>query len=517
MKYIYIIDLKDGLVKKEEYNFEKVNHYGRGLAKHLVERYVEKDTRRFDYDNAIVMAPGLFSGTLVPSTGRLVLATKAQGDKGVQISNLSGSIAQKLASLNIAALVIKGECEENNKKIIAIDKDGIKVVERIDLAYKKAEETIDILRRDYEKDSAVIGIGPIGENLLALSTLFSTYPEGEPKYYCSRGAFGDVFGKKGLKAVVITTDKYFQGQCYDKEGLSLEAKKLGKVIVNNDICGGALPGYGSITLMKMLKQGRNVEIPVISGKGNTTILKDKVNRTCSPLCVIGCLNRHCTKDEDMFSSPAESEAYAALQQCFGIEDVKFTREINRQLFELGADSIEFLFGCNLYAKANKIEVTKEILMDMVRDLENLTLVGRTIGTKTSGIYNLYKENNDLKDLVSKPSTSQEKSFNISLKYKPKGFENISDLELLYGEIIMLENLGFCLFSSFALIDNEEALNIISNLFYYRTGVKVTPEELIIYGLNCIDEEIKFEAQAKDASVEKTIPEFVKVLYRYFQS
>ena len=82
---------------------------------------------------------------------------------------------------------------------------------------------------------------------------------------------------------------------------------------------------------------------------------------------------------------------------------------------------------------------------------------------------------------------------------------------------MLENLGFCLFSSFALIDNEEALNIISNLFYYRTGVKATPEELITYGLNCIDEEIKFEAQAKDASVEKTIPEFVKVLYRYFQS
>ena len=83
--------------------------------------------------------------------------------------------------------------------------------------------------------------------------------------------------------------------------------------------------------------------------------------------------------------------------------------------------------------------------------------------------------------------------------------------------MMLENLGFCLFSSFALIDNEEALNIISNLFYYRTGIKIDPKKLIEDGLKSIDEEIEFERQAKNYSVEKTIPEFVKVLYRYFQS
>lgn len=517
MKYIYIIDLEDNTIKKDDYSLEKENYYGRRLAVSLIEKHVGKDIKRFQKDNAIVMAPGLFSGTQVPSTGRLVLATKAEGDKGVQIGNISGSIAQKLASLNVAAIVIKGQCEEEIRKIIAIKDSGISVLERNDLKYKKSEETIDTLRNDYNSDSAIIGIGPMGEKLVALSTLFSTYPEGQPKYYCSRGAFGDIFGQKGLKAIVVTTDKYFQSKCYDKKALSVEAKKLGKLIVENDICGGALPGYGSITLMKMLKQGRNIDIPEVQIKKNTMILKDKVNKTCSPLCVIGCLNRHCTKDEDMFSSPAESEAFAALEQCFNIQDVKFTREINRELFELGVDSIEFLFSCNLYSKANDIKVTKEILMNMVRDLENLTLVGRTIGTKTKGIYNLYKENNNLKDLVSKPSISQEKNFNINLKYKPKDFHNISDLELLYGEIMMLENLGFCLFSSFALIDNEEALNIISNLFYYRTGIKIQPKKLIDDGLKSIDEEIEFERQAKNASVEKTIPEFVKVLYRYFQN
>ncbi|WIV12656.1 aldehyde ferredoxin oxidoreductase N-terminal domain-containing protein [Proteiniborus sp. MB09-C3] len=513
MKKLYAIDLSNENISVENYDLNSLEHYGRGLAGYLVEKNVRENTDRFDEDNVIVMVPGLFTGTNVPSTGRIVLATKAKREKGLQINNISGAMAQKLASLDIAAVVIKGKSRDKNA-IITINSDGCRISHENDLKDLKVSNTIDYLRNIYGSNSAIVGIGPSGEAQLPLSTTFSTYPEGEPVYYCSRGCFGDIFGSKGLKAIVVQSNNYFKSSVADKESLRVEAKKLGKIIVGDPICGGALPSYGSITLMKMLKDGRNIKFEKKEKKGATKILDKKINRTCAPLCVIGCLNRHSDSHDSMFSSPAESEAYAALKGIFHIDDMTFTKDFNKAAFELGLDSIELIFACALYLKAENITGTKEILIKLLSDVEKLNVTGRVIGSRTQGIYKLYSERSELLPMVSRPSTTEEKNFNVKLTMK-KSFNNISDLELLYSKIIMLENLGFCLFSSFALIDNEEALAILKNLYYYTTGVEIEAKQLIDYGLKSLERELDFERRAKGISAQKTIPEFVKVLYRYF--
>lgn len=513
MKKLYTIDLSHENISIEDYDLSSLGHYGRGLAGYLVEKNVRNNTDRFDEDNVIVMVPGLFTGTNVPSTGRIVLATKAQREKGLQINNITGAIAQKLSSLDVAAVIIKGKSKDKNA-VITINADGCKISHENNLKNLKVSSTIDYLRKIYGNNSAVVGIGPSGEAQLPLSTTFSTYPEGEPVYYCSRGCFGDVFGSKGLKAIVVQSDSYFNSSVADKEALRIEAKKLGKIIVGDPICGGALPGYGSITLMKMLKDGRNVPIKKKEKKATTKRLDKKINRTCAPLCVIGCLNRHSNSHDNMFSSPAESEAYAALEGIFDIHDMAFTKEFNKKAFELGLDSIELIFSCALYLKAENITGTREILMKLLSDVEDLNITGRVIGGKTQGIYKIYSEKSELLPMVSRPSTTEEKDFNVKLAMKCK-FDHISDLELLYSKIIMLENLGFCLFSSFALIDNEEVLDILKKLFHYTTGIEIETKTLIDYGLKTLERELDFERRAKESSAQKTIPEFVKVLYRYF--
>ena len=42
--------------------------------------------------------------------------------------------------------------------------------------------TIDKIKNIYGKECGIVGIEEAGENLLPVSTLFSTYPEGEPVF-----------------------------------------------------------------------------------------------------------------------------------------------------------------------------------------------------------------------------------------------------------------------------------------------------------------------------------------------
>lgn len=495
--------------------------YGRGLAAYLIEKNVEDNVDRFDNENAIVMVPGICSGTLVPSTGRITIASKKSKSEGIQFANLGGTFSQKLASLDIAAVVIKGISTHEKPVVLVFSKDSVCIEKAFNLKESEVSNTIEVIRKKVGLDTAIIGVGPAGEHMLPLSSLFSTYTEGKvPEYHCSRGAMGDIFGAKGIKAIVVKNKNYFNSSVFDKEGISKYSKVLGKIIVNHPICGKALPGYGSITLMKMLKQGKNIKVPSSNNKMSCDKIKtinstNNINRTCSPICVIGCLNRHLKEGDSLYSSPAESEVYAALKESIHIDDKKFASELNKKAFELGLDSVEFVFTCALYFKANNINAKEKDIMDILEEIKKLSVLGRLIASKTSGVYNFYKDKKELKELVTKPSVYEENKFNIFIKSKPEIFSDLEDLDYLYSMIMTLGNFGICLFSAFALIENEHILNTLSDVFYCKTGVKTNPSEIVRYSLKCLERERKYEINAKLKSVEKTIPEFVKVLYRYF--
>lgn len=521
MNKIVYINLSEGTITQELFEIKKGMEYGRGLAGYLMEQSVPGDIGRFDDENAIILVPGLCSGTLVPSTGRITIAAKKEKGEGIQFANLGGAFSQKLASLDIAAVVIKGTNNSKNPVSLIFSKDNIYIEKNFALKGLEVSKTIEVIRKNVGEDSAIIGVGPAGEHMLPLASLFSTYTEGKmPEYHCSRGAMGDIFGAKGIKALVVKNKNFFNSSVFDKEGISKASKVIAKTIVDHPICGDALPGYGSITLMKLLKQGKNIKVSAKDNKIDCNKIKTKglynnINKTCSPICVIGCLNRHVKEGNNFYSSPAESEVYAALKEAFNIDDKKFASDTNKKAFELGLDSVEFVFTCALYFKAISKSADEKDIMDILEEINKLSVLGRLIGSKTQGVYSFYKDRKELKELVTKPSVHEESKFDIFIKSKPKIFSNISDLDYLYSMIITLGNFGICLFSAFALIEKEDTLSVLSNIFYCKTGVKIEPFEIVIYSLECLEREKVYETKAKLQDAQKTIPEFVKVLYRYF--
>ena len=513
MNKIYVVDLSNEEIEVKEYS-SKENAYGRGLAIELVEKYGTFESERYSAENVMVFAPGILTGTLTPSTGRMVLATKEGKGLGLQISNITGELPQKLASLDIAAIVIKGKSKRKGTYLY-INENSIELRNNLALMGKSVSEIISIIREQYGSDSGMIGIGIAGDMMIPLSTFFSTYKEGIPEFYCLRGNMGDILGSKNFKGIVVDNKNFFNSSCANTLGLSIEAKKIAKIITENPICGTALPGYGSITLMKILKREGYIEQSEKKAQIARTFDGEKINKTCSPLCVIGCLNRHSNTTSDFFTSPAESEVNAALEEKCQIADIKFSKLINQKAFQLGLDSTEFIFSCSLFAKTQGITPTKDLILELLDEIEKGSLIGRVVGGRTFGIQKLYTDSSDFINEVTRPSIKEESNFRVNLSKKYEEFSDMGDMELLYTQIYILENLGFCIFSSFALIDNEDALHSMAKLLSYKSGIDINVKDLISYARDSLHKELEFFKKSALYNIETNIPEFTKVLYRYF--
>lgn len=64
MGRIFYIDLTEEKITEKQ---NTAMDYGRGLAARIMEEEVPPNTDRLDKDNAIVLIPGLLSGTVAPS------------------------------------------------------------------------------------------------------------------------------------------------------------------------------------------------------------------------------------------------------------------------------------------------------------------------------------------------------------------------------------------------------------------------------------------------------------------
>ena len=321
MSKIITVDLSEGQIGESEYTFGPGRDYGRGLAMRLLKEHVPDSCGRLDAENAVIYTPGLFTGNMAPSATRGLIMSKGEGKKGLCVSSITGDFPQKLASLDIASIVVTGKYEKRNA-VIFVDPNGAELMCMPELEDHTTAEMVDMLRKQFGEDCAIIGTGQAADRMMPLASIFVTYPEGQPRFYCPRSGVGDIPGSKGLRAVVLKAQTYFGSPCVNKEAFRDTGKRLAKIIMDNEICGGALPGLGSITLIHLLKSRQAVpEVEKRSREGAETAEKQggcRTNYCCAPMCVIGCLNRHSAGTGEVFSAPEESEVRAALTQCLSL-------------------------------------------------------------------------------------------------------------------------------------------------------------------------------------------------------
>ena len=361
--------------------------------------------------------------------------------------------------------------------------------------------------------------GRAADMLLPLGALFTTYPEGTPRFTCPRSSFGDVAASKGIRAIVINGKAYFGKRYADKATLQANSKKLTGMILSDKICGGALPGLGSITILHLLKSRNAIpEIPErrAHGKRNNG---SRLNYCCAPGCVIGCLNRHTAADGHVFSAPEESEVKAAMEHCFGMmgesERANTALALSKRGMTLGLNTTEFVYTAAMYMELNGETPSSERLMELIGEIERGSITGRLLGSGTVAIGSLYRDNVSIQRRITKPANTNDSAHRLDLGKLYPELSEIDDLDMLYRQIFLLENMGICIFSAFALINRKEALETIASLYGNVTGNAVSVVQLLNYAGECLDNELQMVRSNSAACVKQNIPEFVKVLYRYF--
>lgn len=503
MNKIAVLDVTTQSVHYQE---DDGTEYGRGLAVKLLKQYMT--------DNVFVVTPGLLTGTPVPCATRATIVGKSKEEQEIYISNISGDFPQKLASMHLSGLVIKGSCKDKNT-MIYIAKQKVSFLTFSELQDKGCKEMVTYIREKWGKECAIIGRGPASDHYYPISSLFVTYPYGKPEYSCPRSSTGVGLAKIGIRAIVLEQEHYFQGICENREGLQNSGKRLARYILDDPICGGALPGLGSITLLHLLKNEKNLE-EILQKKRKEERTereksKERINYCCAPMCVIGCLNRHSKGNGNIYSSPEESEIQAAVEECFARDMEReqlesCTTYLSQKGMELGLNMIELIFAIRLYFDAVKETPSLEQVLQLVREVEEATVLGRILAGGTRRVCEVFSDETQIQGKATKKAVTREREYQLKI-----------DLELLYQEIFLFENLGICIFSSFALLNKEKPLQLLTELYKDKTGKETTVEEMLQYSAQCLKREEELWKELNMKNNIKAIPEFVKVLYNYFEN
>jgi len=248
---IYRIDMKEEKVFKsvvpEEYDLLG----GRGLTSRILLDEVDPGCEPLGHKNKIIIAPGLLSGTIAPCSGRLSIGGKSPLTGGVKESNSGGTAAIKLAKLGIKAIIIENQHEKEKWYTLKVNKEGVKLIDAIDVIGMGNYETVKYYQKKYGKKISIISIGPAGENQYRASTIAVTDMQGLPTRHCARGGLGSLMGSKKIKAIAIESDNTFDIEIKDRVKFKKIAKEWIKILIPSK---KVLRNYGTPSLIEPMNK-----------------------------------------------------------------------------------------------------------------------------------------------------------------------------------------------------------------------------------------------------------------------
>ena len=210
------VDLSKGKIWDEPLDKDIAYNYvgGRGVAIKILWDELKPGTDPLSPDNILVIASGPLSGSPMPSSGKLVVAAKSPLTGGYGDGNLGSEATQYIKGFGYDAIVITGKAEK--PVLLHLSENGAELRDASSYWGMKALDTIDAIKKDFEKTVSVLTIGPGAEKLVKFGVVVS-----ERTRSGGRPGIGTVFGSKNLKAVVVDRKPDFKMYDFD------EARNLG--------------------------------------------------------------------------------------------------------------------------------------------------------------------------------------------------------------------------------------------------------------------------------------------------
>lgn len=369
---------------------------GRGFAIKILWDNIRAGVDPLSPENLLVVATGPLTGLRIPSSGKIVVASKSPLTGGYGDGNLGSNAAVKLRKAGYDAIVVSGKSEK--PCYVFIENSKVSILNAENLWGLTTSETERRLKEEQGKDIGVLEIGPAGENLVKYATVISEDDQGRSG---GRPGMGAVMGSKNLKAIVVR----------GTEDIPVaDSEELGKI---------STEGYSSIRQKELYdfwrKQGtmytvdwanENSVLPTYNFReGMFEYVKDidgysmekirVLERGC-PYCNMICGN--IVKDAEGGKTKLEYESAAMLGSNIGLRDLSYVAALTRISTEYGMDTISTgnVIGFAMEASEKKLigekiewgdyRASKELVEKIVRreEIGNMLAEGVNVASKRIG-------------------------------------------------------------------------------------------------------------------------------------
>jgi len=351
MDRILRVDMTNLTVKDEPFPEDWTLLGGRGLSARILLKEVNPKCDPLGPENKLVLAPGVLSGSVAPTSGRMSVGAKSPLTQGIKEANSGGQAGQKLMRLGYRALIVEGKAKDPSKRyMVVVDKDGAKIRECSELKMLRTYAASEKLAAQFSERAAFVLCGPAGElGLSGASVAFTDEGHRHPARHAARGGLGAVMGSKGLKAVVVDDEGTRARAATDAAGFKTWVARMSK-----EYMGGAqLFQYGTSTTVPLAnmmstlptRNRREMQFEGADTLDGMNLVKNFETRGggmhhCMTGCIVQCSNVIHDANGNYVTSALEFETIALCGSNCGIADLDKVAQMDRLCDELGLDTIE---------------------------------------------------------------------------------------------------------------------------------------------------------------------------------
>jgi aldehyde:ferredoxin oxidoreductase len=308
---------------------------GRGFAAKILWDELKPGTDPFSPENRVILATGPLTGASLPSSGKLVVATKSPLTGGYGDGNIGTWACVMLRKAGFDAMVIEGKAE--TPTIIKVEDEKTEFLDAKDHWGRGTFETERGLKKEYGDVTGVLAIGQAGENKVKFANVISQEGRGG-----GRPGIGAVMGSKNLKAVAVKGTKELPAADMT------ELKKLGLEGYRSVL---AKPDYkfwkrqGTMSTIEWSQE--NSVLPTCNYSegvfdqaeaiGGFTMEKVKTGNRGCPQCNMTCGN--IITDTDNEPAEIDYENVTLLGSNIGLGDLQKVAHLNRLCDDYGLDTI----------------------------------------------------------------------------------------------------------------------------------------------------------------------------------
>jgi aldehyde:ferredoxin oxidoreductase len=514
---------------------------GRALTSTIIAREVPPTCHPLSAHNKLVIASGLFAGTMAPSGGRISIGAKSPLTGGIKEANGGGETARKMARLGYKAIIIEGKPQSQALYLLKIDRTGVFLLPADEFKGMGNYELAAKLREKYGKKIAITSNGPLGERLAASAGITNTDREGVPSRFCGRGGLGAVMGSKGIKAIIFDDSGASEINFHDEQEFKSICQMLYQKMTGHPTM-EAFAKFGTAGILNYVNEvgglptrnfrtGRFEQALQINGdKLRETILarggEGDPSHACMTGCIIKCSNIYPDQNGKALVSPLEFETLGLMGSNLGIGDLDTIAKMNYICNDLGLDTIETGAAIGVAMEAGVIpfgdgEAAEKLLSEVAQG----TVLGRVIaeGTMITGrVFGVERVPVVKGQGMPAYDPRAVKGNGVTYATSPMGADHTAgntirgkDHHVAEGRaaissrsqamVAAFDSLGFCVFTGAVVNEN---LGAVARMVTALTGQPQPDDYMYQLGVAVLKTELEFNRQAGFTKIHDRIPDFM---------